>query len=281
MELFTHIRNEYNNLSKGNQKIADYLLAHPEEALHLSALEIGEKSQTSAATVIRFGKTLGYASFEELKINLAKTVSLAGDKEILDPVISVEDTTRELALKLSSMVNAASDSFMHHLDVEALEEIYAAVRRSDCVYLYGIGASGLSAFDLYHKLNRVNIRARYDLDAHMGVEFSHYITKKDVVIAFSYSGETKEVLLAARQGKQNGAKIIAVTRSQKSELSELADVVLAIPNNEHLLRIGAISSKFSMMLVADMLYLGIVQKDFEHIEKGIVETSRLARQLKK
>lgn len=281
MDFFSNIRNKYSSLSSGNKKIADYIMNYPDDALSSSATKIGEKSETSPATVIRFVRNVGYSSLEEMKISLAKSIQATKDLETLDPIISREDTTEMLIKKLGNMIIMGMQDLIAQLDVEKLDSALKYLRGVECIYIYGIGSSGLAAYDLYHKLNRVNIRARYDMDTHMTIEFSNYTTKKDAVIAFSYSGETKEILIAARRAKKNGTKIISVTGNLKSKLAELSDIIISVPRNEHMLRVAAISSKFSSMLISDMLYLGIVHKDFDKIEKGIIEVLQLARELRK
>lgn len=278
--MFNSIKNKYSTLSKKNKQVANYILKNPDEVIKSSAIDIGLNCGTSSATVSRFVKAIGYNSFEEMKINIAKNVTTIKEEEKLDPVILDSDTTKELALKLGNVVNLDVQYFINNMDTKTYENIFNDIINANFVYLYGIGASGLAAYDLYHKLNRINIKSRYELDAHMAVEFSNYTTKNDVVIAFSYSGQTKEVVLAAKQAKKNGSKIIAVTRDKLSPLYQLADVVLPIPNNEYLLRIGAISSKFSTLLVSDMIYLGVAKKDYKNIEKGLIDTANIARQLK-
>jgi len=54
------------------------------------------------------------------------------------------------------------------------------------------------------------------------------VTKRDVLIALSKGGQTKEVITLAKVAKARGAKIIALTEKLDSELSNLSDVVLQV-----------------------------------------------------
>ncbi|EAC9416827.1 MurR/RpiR family transcriptional regulator, partial [Listeria monocytogenes] len=54
-----------------------------------------------------------------------------------------------------------------------------------------------------------------------------------------------------------------------------------VPNNEHLIRVGAISSIASSMAIGDVLYLGSIQDDLDtEIERNMIETSQLVSRLK-
>jgi len=54
------------------------------------------------------------------------------------------------------------------------------------------------------------------------------VTKRDVLIALSKGGQTKEVITLAKVAKARGAKLIALTEKPDSELSNISDVVLKV-----------------------------------------------------
>jgi len=54
------------------------------------------------------------------------------------------------------------------------------------------------------------------------------VTEKDVLIALSKGGTTKELVFLASVAKDRGAKIVAMTENPKSDLGKLADVVLKV-----------------------------------------------------
>ncbi len=54
------------------------------------------------------------------------------------------------------------------------------------------------------------------------------VTERDVLIALSKGGQTKEVITLAKAAKARGAKLIALTEKPESELSKISDVVLKV-----------------------------------------------------
>lgn len=279
MDALLEIQKQYTGFSKTNKRIADYVLANYESCLNMTALEIADKCQTSSASIIRFAKTLGFPGLDEFKISLAKA-SLHEDMYGEDLIISEKDDIRTLKDKVQSLVSNSNELFFYQLDIAQYEAAVKALRQTNHVYLLGIGASSLPAYDLYHKLRRINRNASFEFDAHMMVEFFQFLTEDDVVVAFSYSGQSSEVVYPCEIAKEKGAKVIAVTRNAQSPLSDLSDILLTLPNNEHLIRVGAITSKYSSLLMGDLLYLGIIQQDYTKIEEFLVNTSLLTRKLK-
>lgn len=281
MHVQTTIRQGYDTLSKTNKRIADCILADVDHFLRMTALEAGECYKTSSASIIRFAKTLGYSGLEEFKIALAKDSSRQEKSMAINTIINREDNMSVLCDKVEMLYDSANHDLFAMLDKVALAKAIDRLCDSENIYLLGIGASMLPAYDMYHKLKRVHIRAHYEFDSHMGVEFMHYISERDTVIAFSYSGLSKEIIYPCEIAKQKHATVIAVTRNAPSRLSELADVKLAIPNSEHLTRIGAISSRLSALEIVDLLYLGMAQRDETMFKDRLVNTSLLTRELKK
>src|SRR5579864_2416526 len=64
------IRAHYSALSHSEQKIADYLLGHPTEAIYLSITDVADRAAVGEATVSRFCRKLGLRGFQELKVML-------------------------------------------------------------------------------------------------------------------------------------------------------------------------------------------------------------------
>ena len=57
--------------------------------------------------------------------------------------------------------------------------------------------------------------------------------------------------------------IVAIVKEGKTRLGELADYCLYIPNKEKKVRIGSLESKFSQMLIADILYYAVAKENMD------------------
>lgn len=66
-----NIRQYYDEMSRAEKRVADYMMDHPEETLGLSIAELAKKSETSDATVIRMCRHIGYSGFAQMKLGLA------------------------------------------------------------------------------------------------------------------------------------------------------------------------------------------------------------------
>lgn len=59
-----------------------------------------------------------------------------------------------------------------------------------------------------------------------------YAKEKDLVICISTSGNSKNVVYAAKVARSLGAKTIALTGANQSALSEICDICIKVPSNE-------------------------------------------------
>lgn len=123
--------------------------------------------------------------------------------------------------------------------------------------------------DFQYKCSRIGIPAFYQMDSHTSLASAALLDEQDAVIAISYSGVTRETLLAAQNARACGARVIAVTQGNLNPLARLADFPLCIPSEESTLRIGAMTSRNSGLLVLDLLYLGCVQRNSPQSQQSL------------
>lgn len=274
------IRGNYSQMSKADKKLSDFILMDSKNCLGMTAVDIAGQSGVSAATVIRYVQKLGFDGLEGFKLALAATGAQETEEDMVDPIISAEDNLDTLCHKMDVRITAEFQDFFYQLDKEALSLAIRAVKGARRIYLMGIGASMLPAYDLFHKLRRADFPADFYQDINMMVEFFNYVDERDVIIAFSYSGQSQEVLYACRMARQQKAAVVAVTRRKDSALQDLADICLLVPDHEAVLRMGAFTSLHASLMMGDLLYMGVIQENLEQIEVELIKTRKMVAGLK-
>ncbi|WP_010630594.1 MurR/RpiR family transcriptional regulator [Sporolactobacillus vineae] len=279
MNFFDRLRIKYTSLTKTGKRIAEFLFEDAPAFTRMTAAEIGRRSSTSPAAVIRFCKQMECGSLEQLKMDIVRAINPQTKEKMLNPIFMSTDNTAQITEKYYHYRELSNKRVFQMVDIGLIEKTVELMHRAKMIYLFGINASSLAAYDLEHKLNRVNIPAVFHQDPHMNLEFSVGIKPEDLAIAISYSGETREVLLAAAKAKEKGAQLVAITQDNKNPLSRIADILLAVPSDEKRLRIAAVSSRLSQMFYTDLLYLCLIQKDFDRVSDYLYETSELVNKL--
>jgi DNA-binding MurR/RpiR family transcriptional regulator len=280
MSAILRIRENYNRFTKTDKKVADFFLENPDKAVLLSAKELGELTNTSASAVIRFIKKINYDSMTEIRIEMTKS-AVETNKEKHSLLIEADDSPEMLTSKISSIINEVTGKTIKLINFRALDEGIKKLRSAECIYLYGIGASSLAASDIYVKLLRINRKVVFHNDSNTQMVTAVNTTEKDAVIAFSYAGQTKEVIYAVEKAKENGAYCISVTSLKPdNHLPAISDLVLYLPDVEPEVRLGAIGSRYAQLIIADILFMGIAQENFDLMERYLLETREMVNRLR-
>lgn len=272
MSVNDRIRDSYSALTESEKKIADYFLDHGEQLASYSAKQMAEVCHTSAPTIIRFARTLGYSGLSQLKVDLLVT-----KKE------EIPDLTKELEQdeKPSDLIKATYSHRLGNLqrteeliDEEVVSQSADTLEKASCIYLIGIGGSGNVCMDLYHKLNRIGYRAIFNTDAHIQLASLAGIREGDAVIAISYSGETASVLESVKVAKEQGATVIGISHLGNTSLRALSDINFFLPVQEDSLRAGAIASRDASLMITDIVYLTLFSRHLDEHKETLMKTRK-------
>lgn len=267
------------SLTETEKEIAQYILNHTESVLDDSAIKLGEKTHSSSAAIVRFAKKLGYSGFPQLKIELAK--DLVEQIPEVDNLLHPEEDMATLMNKAHHSQVVTIDKTYQLLSASTLEDVVKTLEQAKHVYLFGVGGSAIVCDDFRHKLMRIGKPASYYPDIHLQMTFVPAMTEEDFAVFISYSGETKGVVTAAKWAKEMKIPSVAITQSAYNKLGKLVDHVLTIPSQEQPLRIGAMSSRYSSLIVVDLLYYGLVKRNKEEYSQKIIDTKRIINELEK
>lgn len=257
------VRRSLPKLSAAEARVADTILGDPTLVVDLAINDLAKLCRTSLSTVARFAQTLGYSGYRELRVAVARTVTLAQaqqarfglDSTTIDP----EDEPDAIAAKLAAMEIDAIEKTARGIDAAALDRVARAVVAARHIDLFGQAASSLTAQDLQLKLSRIGCSVAHSPDPHLAVTTASLRTAGDVAIAFSHGGETMESLRALEVARDAGALAVAVTSVAGSSLALAADVVLLTHAHESPFRMAAMSSRIAQLALVDVLFVRVVQ----------------------
>lgn len=279
--VFKSIVDNYNKLSRTEKIIADYIIENPGIALEKNAFELAEVTKTSPATVGRFSKKIGYNNFLDAKIHLIMAISTPLKEATGGMSLFVDDgdSYPKCAKKLLGQITNVCNSALEIIDYNQVEVAVNKLLKANVIMLAGIGASGISAQDLYIKLNNIALKVQYDKDPHINLKSMFSATPKDVIVIFSYSGELKLITKAAQIASERGAFVISICGNTNSSLSKYSDLLFQSPAMEQRVRVGAVSSHYSQQVISDLLFLGIVSKSFNKTKKKIVDINNVMKEI--
>src|SRR5699024_6694805 len=115
------------------------------------------------------------------------------------------------------------------------------------------GASRIPSEDLYLKLSRIGIKSVVPFDNHVLLTKIPVLKEGSVVVLFSTSGRTKEIIDILKQCRSNGVKTILITQSISSPARNIASIVMSTSLEENNIRIGTMTARISQLYLVDVI----------------------------
>jgi len=240
----------YNEMGKAERQIADWINENPGRIISLSIVELADLCSCSEATVVRFSKRLGMSGYQELKIALASE----GGGSTIDTHITREDSAFEMYEKVCNDIYLALERTKSSLQADKLHLAAQNLCHANRVVLFGLGNSASVAMDGAHKFLRLGINAVAYSDNHMQVIAASHLTPRDVAIAISHSGSSRDIVDALKLARDRGAFTIAITNAGKSPILKHSDVVLSTSAEETEYSILGLNSRLVQLAIINSLY---------------------------
>ncbi|WP_292467867.1 6-phospho-3-hexuloisomerase [Methanolobus sp.] len=110
------------------------------------------------------------------------------------------------------------------LDKDSVKQMLEDIMGAKRIFVMGAGRSGLVGRAFAMRLMHLGLSSHV-----VGETTTPAVSKDDVVIAISGSGQTRSVSNLGRVAKEIGAKLVTITSNKESTLGELSDTVIVLP----------------------------------------------------
>jgi DNA-binding MurR/RpiR family transcriptional regulator len=232
---------------------------------------VAGETGVSEALIVKIAKKLGFDGFRQLREALAEHHRSA-HADLHDELCVAEGAGARLLKTLRTSVQAIEQG-LGSVSPEALE------RAADCLHaarqrdFYGEGGSGQVARDAAHQFLRIGVRTSVFDDSQQMMMSAALLQRGDAVMAFSHSGQTAAVVEAARQARQNGARLIALTNQSDSPLSRESDVSLCVNLPTSPWAGENAAARLVQLSVLDALLSAVAEKDYAAAERNLGRTT--------
>lgn len=281
MSSMIRIRQLYPTLAQNDRKLADFLLHQPEQARHLSSQKLAEMAGVSQSGVVKFAQKLGYKGFPALKLALSEALSSPQSEvavTVHNQIVST-DSLQTVGEKLLTEKYAALRATLDINNEQRLQQALLMLTQARKIVLTGIGASGLVAKDLAYKLLKIGLTAIAEPDTHVLLATVQALSKEDLLLAISFSGERREINLAADVARKSGAQVLALTGFSPNTLQQQACHCLYTVAELPATRGAAISSTTAQYSLTDILFMALIQQDSAHAPERIKHSEELVKKL--
>ena len=261
---------EYENFTKSEKKIVDYVLEHQKETQYISITDLSAACDVAVSTISVFCRKLKLAGFNDFKLELAKAALIAGNRapsSVANEEILLDDSVGTVMEKVYNTNQDTLSKAYHMLQEAPVRQAVEVMSRAGQVVCLGQGNHSIVAEAAWAQFSTASSKFKTAQDSHLQAVVLSTLAENDAVLYFSYTGATHELLEAAELIASRGAKLILVTRFLNAPASAFADTVLLCGPNELPLQFGSIAAIMAQMYVVDVLFSEYCRQNHDEAER--------------
>ena len=262
----------YGRLSKSEKLVADYILKNKLAASDLTISELSKKTNVSCSTINRLALNLGYDGYKEFIKSLylnAHNDEKELNKHIYD--VDIDDdfnlSIKEVSSLVCSLNIEAITNTYKMLDMKTLNKVIKLIDKAQRVVIFALSGSIVVAKDMLFKLERLGIACQVSDNYHSLLANASTLKKNELAVFISYSGNTKEVIEAAKLAKETEATVVGITMVGNNQLSKLVDYSIQHSSVDRGIKTFSTRSRVVQENIVDMIFIGLVTKRKEQLNK--------------
>lgn len=219
--LLGRIQKQHAGFSKGQKRLASYIINNYDKAVFLTAARLGKEVGVSESTTVRFATQLGYKGFpefhralEELVRNKLNSIQRMEVTYGHVPQSEILDTIFQSDIEKIKMT-------MEHIDHSAFELAVNTLLEARTIYIIGIRSCAPLASFLSFYLNLIldDVRLIQTNSASEIFEQMIRIGEQDAIIGISFPRYSMRTLKAMEFANNRNAKVITLTDSVHSPIN--------------------------------------------------------------
>jgi DNA-binding MurR/RpiR family transcriptional regulator len=234
--LSKYIRARFDECSRSQKDVAQYIVDHLDEAAFQTAEELARRANTSSSTVVRFSQALGFEGFPELQAAAREEYrrvhskgAPSGAESASTPLFSLDQNEFETALTADHLNVEETARRVSRTATEALIE---AIISAEKVLVAGTDQMAFFASYMRHLLMLLDLRV--DVVASPSQEALSRlgrIEESSLVIGMSAGRPHPLVVRAMKLARHRKARTAAITDATLSEVAKLAQIKLYYSSN--------------------------------------------------
>ncbi len=271
-EVLERIRSRLPAFSGEEKRLAEYIMLHFASVPKLSLVQLAEAAQVSPSTVVRFCEDIGCDGFHDLHTALAQIDSVAASVffERVD-TFDLEHTVRSVFANVVQMLNQTLES----LDMQSVEQAVDAISQAEHVLILGLGTSGSVAQEFAYRLEWIGVNCSQYADPHRQLMATTLLGERDLAIAVSHSGRTKNVVNALKLAKERGARTMCITDFPHSPITRHADIVVCAVHAEVSLGVEMVATRAAHLALVDAITMSVALRNRARAIESIKLNERL------
>ena len=199
------------NLTDTEQQVLEYIVGNLDTALSQGVRAIAHANYTSASTIMRLAKKMGYGGFVDMCYRLRPLV---------------EEPQRLASEGQTFLASFSASSLLYYNPYDLLKSCAERMSREkdDLIFIYATGFSATVGNYMTRKLVNMGKRSIFASGEDSVGMFENNLDCMGIFFCVSKSGETPQVRDKIRTARENGVFTVAVTGEKENSVSRHADI---------------------------------------------------------
>ena len=242
------IQENMGRFSKGQKRIAGYILSDYDKAAFMTAGKLGALVHVSESTVVRFAAMLGYSGYPAMQKALqemvrSKLTSIQRIQASNDKLFSSDVVTSVLQQDMNKIRVAVEE-----VDRAVFSAVVDKLMAAKHIYILGVRSSSFLAGYLHFYLHLIfdNVSLVTSNSAGDILESTLRIGPGDLLVGISFPRYSQSTVKGVRFAHDRGADVVAITDSAMSPLYPMASAAL-LARSEMISFVDSLVAPFSLL----------------------------------
>ncbi|MEK4231001.1 MurR/RpiR family transcriptional regulator [Solibacillus sp. FSL H8-0538] len=280
MSICDSIKKKYIRLSKGQRKVAQFVIDNPNVIASQVASEVGRLAGVSESTVIRFCYAIDLSGFSELQEKIRDFIVQNGGMPVPKRKVAAKKEKRNPRNDVMNQDISGISNTFQLIDENHFEEAVQLVHRAKKIHILGFRQSAPAAHWLYTNLSMLRNHVHFiPHDAEKIALQLALMDENSVLFVISLNEEYEDIITTVDIAKRKNVKIIAVRDQPLSTVQEQANVLLTVASVHD----GGATCTIAVFSVLHALVECVVQQNkdqYETYRETYMDDVRQADQLK-
>lgn len=230
MQFYERVKKHEHKFTDTEDMIIEYIRNNKGEVVKISIQSLADKFFTVPNTIVRLCKKMEYDGFSQLKNNL-------------------KDEIKEKNKEFNHGFESNIKKTLELIDYEKIDRVADIIRKSRSIIIYGIGQNIPLCEILAKEIRVCHNNVYYYSQRHEAIHDIRRLGEQDMFFALSLSGNTTDVIEAAKIAKAKGCKVVALTHVCENQLQQIADISLYFYSTTREVNGYDISDKVPIMII--------------------------------
>jgi DNA-binding MurR/RpiR family transcriptional regulator len=268
MSCLVKIRSERDQMSAIERRIADFVLDNAQLLRDYSSQQVANALGISQSSVVKFSQKLGFKGYPDLKYSVGEAIARADNGETPEIAATTGGSPHDaLAGDLWRRKSEAEEATRLINPAETLAAVAAAIGtsgKSGKVFLIGLGEDDIHARAFAFKLALLGILTVHNFDAARMSASISAATAGDVLLVFSEQGNHPALCRISVLFREQGGRVITITRHSANPLRALADIALVVSAHDERPYVESLMYQSALQHLLDGIFVALCEEPDRH-----------------